>query len=326
MRHISKMILTFVLIFSFAFQFVIQSEASTVYISNGAVYEEGYIIIGESHVVNTCIAFQKHTDDNNHVKGLNSIDFCLTINDSLGIDDVGNDDTFIMTGNLFFVFEGNKVEEGLTQIDKEYIYSDGAGNQGIAVKKIHEIINTNSNIKHWNIISYQGAVSALDGSEGARYYIDSYKNWITKEFPNSSVYFVSHSTLTKFYKQNRDAYKFDTAIRDAFPENYIDMTDFYKSIYPQKMLNPDQNPDNIHWSFEAYIEIFSEVINRIQMNSNKKELFQTQEISVQKIVSGKPEISELEKVELMKKSLYVKVLEPAYLISMRKCLFPSDLF
>lgn len=243
---------------------VCNTYALTVYVSDETFHQEGYIIIGESHIVLTSDAFERVADENHQIPALDDVWYQWTRDGSLAVDADGGGNTFTMKGNLFFVFEGNASEDADLQTNKEYIYSDGKGNRGAGVSKIHDIIDSNPNIAHWNIISYHGAVSALEGSEAGKYYVESYKNWITYEFPDSSVYFVSHSTMTKFYKQNRKAYLFDEEIKKAFPSQYFDMTAFYNSRYPQQMMDPNMSPDTIHWTHATYVELFQHVISRIQ--------------------------------------------------------------
>lgn len=258
-----RMISTLCLIVLVAFLPLSQVHAGTVYFSDLVDHEEGYIIIGESHIVLTSDAYSRAVDENYMVKGLNDVHYQFMIDGSRYLDDNGNNNTFNMQGNLFFVFEGNASKDAETQKSNNYIFSDGHGNYGVGVRKIHEIIDSNPNIKHWNIISYHGAVAALGGAEAAGYYIDSYKNWMSYEFPTASIYFVSHSTMTKFYKQNRSSYLFDEEIKKAFPSQYFDMTQFYKIRYPQQMYDPKMNPDTIHWSHATYVELFNYVIGQI---------------------------------------------------------------
>lgn len=261
---IFRFMCSFILLLSLVMIPVSQANAGTVYLSDLVEHEEGYIIIGESHIVLTSDAYSRATDQNNMVMGLNDVHYQYLIDSSIYLDDNGNSNTFNMQGNLFFVFEGNASKDAETQKSNTYIFSDGLGNRGVGVKKIHEIMDTNPNIKHWNIISYHGAVAALGGAEAAGYYIDSYKNWMSYEFPTASIYFVSHSTMTKFYKQNRSSYLFDEEIKKAFPSQYFDMTQFYNIRYPQQMYDPKMNPDTIHWSHATYVELFNYVISQIQ--------------------------------------------------------------
>lgn len=234
--------------------------AGTVYLSDGMEHEEGYIFIGESHMVLTAANYSKAVDENNKIRGLEDIYFNFHLDDSVYSYD-GIPNTFIMSGNLFFVFEGNAEYDAATQKSKDYIYSDGMGNHGIGVAKIHEIIDKNPNIKHWNIISYHGAVSALEWEETAPYYVDSYGNWIEYEFPQADCYFVSHSTMTKYYKQKKTAYMFNEAIEDAFQDRFFDYTQFYKKRQSENMI------DTIHWNETTYIELMNDVIKKIDLNN-----------------------------------------------------------
>lgn len=123
-----------------------------------------------------------------------------------------------MKGNLFFVYEGLNIPgERTTQLDKSYIYSDGKGAMGRVVQKIHEIMDSNLNIAHWNIISYQGALEArIRSSKVSQYYVDSYRNWIEYEFPDADCYFLSISTMTGWYDKVKDADAINNALKAAF--------------------------------------------------------------------------------------------------------------
>lgn len=243
----------------------ISVDAATVYKSDGVEYEEGYIIVGESHIVLTADAYRSHTDEDNAVIGLEDVYFNMDVDSSIETTEDGTPNTFIMTGNLFFVFQGNRPTDGSTQYSKEYIYSDGEGNCGIAVDKIHEIMEVNTNIEHWNIISFQGAVSALEGETAGVYYADSYDNWINYEFPEAECYFLSHSTMTKYYKKDRAAaLAFDEVLKERLGDRYIDCTEFFNSRYPDGMREPDQAVDTIHWNYDTYIDLFNGVIAEIQ--------------------------------------------------------------
>lgn len=205
-------------------------KAATVYESDGIIYDEGYIIVGESHISLTVDAYSKVVDENGTIPGLKDVTYHIAKDDSVSVADNGDDNTFIMSGNLFFVFEGNRYVDGETQYSKEYIYSNGRGKYGIAVSKIHEIMKNNPNIKHWNIISFQGAVSCLEGKYVGNYYAISYQNWIKTEFPDANIYILSHSIMTKYYKTNRQkAKEFDEVLATRFQDRYIDCTDFFAS-------------------------------------------------------------------------------------------------
>ena len=272
MKKISKILLSVLLMVAFVLLPAEKVHAGTVYTSDGVEHEEGYIIIGESHSVLTANTFSTITDENGKVAGLEGVYYHYLWDDSVyTYDGLGN--TFTMWGNLFFIFEGNAESDAALQKSKEYIYSDGQGNHGVAVAKIHEIMDKNPNIKHWNIISYHGAVAALEWETTAPYYVESYKNWIDYEFPEAECYFVSHSTMTKFYKQSKSAYKFNEALKEAFPTRFLDYTALYEERVKDRMI------DTIHWDTGTYIDLFSDVIRKIDLLSKyaeceeKKEAF-----------------------------------------------------
>lgn len=239
-------------------------KAETVYMSDGVEHEEGYIIVGESHVVLTMSAYGYSIDAEGNVPGLKDVKMYFNLDDKLSTTEEGHPNTFYMGGNLFFVVQGNLIEEGELQKSKEYIYSDGKGTRGVGVEKIHEIMELNPNIKHWNIISFQGAVSALEGNVAGKYYVNSYQNWIDYEFPEADIYLVSHATMTKFYRQSKIAKDFDKELKKAFPERFLDYTSFFKERYPDQMLDPDQKPDSIHWNNDTYKALFDDIITKIQ--------------------------------------------------------------
>ena len=251
-------------------------NAGTVYLSDGIEHAEGYIFIGESHMVLSANAYSRSIDQNNKVIGLEDVYYHYLWDSSVYSYD-GHANTFIMSGNLFFVFEGNAEYDAVTQKSKEYIYSDGKGNHGVAVAKIHEIINNNPNIKHWNIISYHGAVSALEWETTAPYYIQSYNNWIEYEFPEADCFFVSHSTMTKFYKQKKTAYMFNEAIEGAFQDCFFDYTDFYEKRMATNMI------DTIHWNDTTYIELINDIIKKIDLIKTFNESVENKSIYEKKI-------------------------------------------
>lgn len=243
----------------------VNSEAETVYVCDENEYEEGYIIIGESHIVLTADAYSQTVDESGKVLGLKDVYYSYYTDGSLSVTEEGYDNTFIMSGNMFFVFQGNRPIDGETQYSKEYIYSDGKGNKGIGVEKIHEIMEKNPNVKHWNVISFQGAVSSLEGTEGGEYYARSYENWINYEFPDADCFFLSHATMTKYYKKDKAAADaFDEVLKSRLWGRYFECTEFFTSRYPQCMRDPNERPDTIHWSYETYVELFNNVIKEIQ--------------------------------------------------------------
>ncbi|MDE7274391.1 MAG: hypothetical protein K2N95_15295 [Lachnospiraceae bacterium] len=137
--------------------------ATTSYESDGVAYKEGYIFVGESHINIACThVYSDAVDESGNLPGVENVHYELVWTYDIG-DQPGNPNRYIMKGNLFFVFGGlgpNDSNETTLQTSKEYIYSDGQGQHGVAVTKIHEIMENNPNIAHWNIISWHGAVQA----------------------------------------------------------------------------------------------------------------------------------------------------------------------
>lgn len=76
-------------------------KAATVYESDGIIYDEGYIIVGESHISLTVDAYSKVVDENGTIPGLKDVTFHIAKDDSVSVADNGDDNTFIMSGNLF---------------------------------------------------------------------------------------------------------------------------------------------------------------------------------------------------------------------------------
>ncbi|MFG6367613.1 MAG: hypothetical protein K1W16_04185 [Lachnospiraceae bacterium] len=237
-------------------------NAMTVFESDGLYHEEGYIVIGESHNVLAAHALSMRATETNSVISLgenNDIYYEYRWDSSREKTNNGQPNTFTMKGNLFFVFEGNNAGvDDVRQTSQQYIYSDGKGKQGRGVQKIHEIINTNPNIAHWNIISFHGAVSASKGSKQvADFYVNSYRNWINYEFPEADCYFLSVSTMTKYYKSTPDRNVFNNTIKAAFPDQFLDYTDFYAARTSKRMI------DTIHFDHATYAELFMDVIVKI---------------------------------------------------------------
>ncbi len=227
---------------------VMTVNAITVYESDGVFHEEGYIFIGESHCALASGAIPERDIGND-------ISYSWIWDASRGSEE----NVFTMKGNLFFVFEGNGQNDGAVQTSADYIYSDGKGSQGRGVQKIHEIINTNPNIAHWNIISMHGAVSASKGTKAiSDYYVNSYRNWMTYEFPEADCWFLSVATMTKYYRGTKDKKIFNNTIAAAFPDRFLDYTEFYASRSPQRMI------DTIHWDEETYFDLISDVIRKVR--------------------------------------------------------------
>lgn len=244
----------------------VTADAATVYLSDGMPHDEGYIFIGESHM--HVAAFAMKEDAMGNIPGLDGIHYTVKADSSIISNDAGGPGTFTMMGNLFFVFEGTGVTSELQkQISKEYIYSDGAGKRGGAVEKIHTIMETNPNIAHWNIISFHGSNSALHGGQAvADYYVASYQNWISYEFPEADCYFLPQSTMTKCFKifGRGDKEALNRSLEKAFPDRYIDLMPFFWERYPSGLMDPDQKSDLVHWSSETYYEMVSMIIKQIQ--------------------------------------------------------------
>ncbi len=243
--------------------------AMTVYMSDGEAYEEGYIFVGESHVGLLARAIGDWTNAEGDVSGLSGVRFLYQEDGSMSVLENGKPNTMYMKGNLFFVFEGWSGGNDLAvQTNKTYIYSDGQGNRGRGVERVHEIMDMNPNIRHWNIVCYQGtAASALEnGANLGKYYVDSYRNWIEYEFPEADIYFLSHSTMTKYYRSNKEKNSINNALAAAFPERYLDYMNFFQERYPQGMADPLERSDTLHWSNETYIGLFTDIIQRIQQN------------------------------------------------------------
>lgn len=243
----------------------ISARAATVYVSDGMQYDEGYIFIGESHM--QIAAFGMQQDVSGKIPGLDGVRYSIYADSSVVSNDLGDPGTFTMSGNLFFVFEGTgRTEEAQRQTSKEYIYSDGAGKQGGAVQKIHTIMDTNPNIAHWNIISFHGSVSAMEGTqEIADYYVASYRNWIDYEFPDADIYFLPQSTMTKNFKLGRgDKELLNRSLAAAFPEYYMDIMPFFWEHYPQRLMDPSQKSDLVHWSPQTYYEMVCMIVRQIQ--------------------------------------------------------------
>ncbi len=241
------------------------AKAVTYYESDGASYEEGYIFVGESHMGIASTHILDETDHSGSIPGLDDVTYNLDWDGSL----YGN---YTMKGNLFFVFGGiDGRSEAAVQTSREYIYSDGKGKRGIAVLKIHEIIDKNPNIAHWNIISYHGSVQARDmeGRATPDYYVASYKNWMEYEFSQADIYFLSLSTMTKYYRAAKNPDLFNQVIREAFPDTFLDYTEFYSQRYPQEMMDPTLRSDTIHWNPQTYTEMIVSVIHEIQ---NRREI------------------------------------------------------
>ena len=250
-------ILSIVLVFEVS---AIGVSAKTVYLSDNTFHEEGYIFVGESHAILASAEVNRVINEEK-IKLVDDLNFHLLLDESLEVNEMKEPNTFTMQGNLFFVFEGNSDMDFQKQIKREYIYSDGKGNCGDAVKKIHEIIELNTNIEHWNIITWHGANACRGGKVNADYYVASYRNWMDYEFPEADIYILSQSTMTKAYRGCRkQADIFNATLKKAFPNNYLDYTDYFNEKYPHEMYDPKLRSDLIHWNLKTYVELFQDVM------------------------------------------------------------------
>lgn len=259
------------MVFVTAVQFVLPANAMTVYESDGNYHDEGYIFIGESHSVIAAHAVgvkAAETENTFWYGGTEGLSFEYRWDSSLARTPDGSPNTFAMKGNLFFVFEGNAAgTDNTLQCSKQYIYSDGMGKRGTGVQKIHDIINGNPNIAHWNIISFHGAVSAAQGTrEIANYYVNSYRNWMTYEFPEADCYFLSVATMTKYYKATSDKKVFNNMLAAAFPDRFFDYTDFYAARSSHRMI------DTLHWDDPTYVELISDVLMKVDQKRLEKQV------------------------------------------------------
>ena len=175
-------------------------QALTFYESDGQYHAEGYIFVGESHIANMSTTIAEKQDGAGNVPGAEHIQYEMKWDSSRGVTEKGYANTFVMKGNLFFVFEGISGNDAAVHTGINYLHSDGKGGYGRAVERIHEIIDGNPNIAHWNIISFTGGVVAKNGVSGALTHAEDYRNWIDYEFPYADVYIVSQSTMTKYYR------------------------------------------------------------------------------------------------------------------------------
>lgn len=238
-----------------------ESQAETFYASDGQEYEEGYIFVGESHVAMMSGVATILTDSEEEISGLEHINYNLEWDSSVAVTADGKPNTFKMKGNLFFVFEGiNNGIDGPKQANANYLYSNGKGNYGKGVGKIHQIMETCPNIKHWTIITFAGGSVAKKGVDGAQLHINSYRNWINYEFPNADFYIMSQSTLTKYYRTLKDPEAYNRTLAAAFPEHFLDYTDYFRENYPSGMRDPKLLSDTVHWSEQIYFELLQDVI------------------------------------------------------------------
>ncbi|MDE6221102.1 MAG: hypothetical protein K2G51_11870 [Lachnospiraceae bacterium] len=262
-KEVIKVVMAVVLLLTMLFESGGTASALTIYISDGVYHEEGYIFVGESHSVIASHAVAFETVDNGGVwdyGGTVPVIYGYIWDDSQSVTQDGKPNTFTMMGNLFFVFEGNDSEEEIfIQMSKNYIYSDGMGTRGRGVEKIHEIMDTNPNIEHWNIISFHGANAALEDTLAVGdFYVNSYRNWIEYEFPEADCYFMSIGTMKKYYRGIKHKDAINNALAAAFPDRFLDYTAFYAERCPDRMI------DTVHWDDGTYVDLLSDVLLTIQ--------------------------------------------------------------
>ncbi len=258
-----KVVVSVVLLLTVLFGSGTTASALTIYKSDGVYHEEGYIFVGESHSVIASHAVGFETVGNGGVwdyGGTIPVIYGYIWDGSRSVTQDGSPNTFTMMGNLFFVFEGNDNEEEIfVQMSKNYIYSDGMGTRGRGVEKIHEIMDANPNIAHWNIISFHGANAALEDSPAVgSFYVNSYRNWINYEFPEADCYFMSIGTMKKYYRGVRHKDAINNALVAAFPDRFLDYTAFYAERCPDRMI------DTVHWDDGTYVDLLSDVLVTIQ--------------------------------------------------------------
>lgn len=241
----------------------IDVQAATFYESDGQYHEEGYIFVGESHIANMATAVTEKMDAAGTIPGAEHIAYTLQWDASKAVTEKGDPNTFLMKGNLFFVWEGIAGSDATIQTNIRYIHSDGKGGRGRAVERIHEIINGNPNIAHWTIITFTGGVVAKSGAQGGRTHAQDYRNWIEYEFPNADIYVISQTTMTKYYRGMKDPEAYNRALAAELSDRFLDYTDFFKARYPQGMLDPKLVRDTVHWSHDTYFELFVDVIHEV---------------------------------------------------------------
>lgn len=168
------------------------ASVSTASVSEASIskFPEGYIIVGESNVKGLETAANLLMDSKTgRIEGFESAIYSKS--------------TLPDCKNIFFVIDSSN-------IGVDYIYADGKSNKsGVAVTEIHKIMNSNTGIKHWNIISLHG-----QKVDEANYdaYIKSYNNWITKEFEDANVYVFSQDSTNTL---------FNGKLKNALGKNYI---------------------------------------------------------------------------------------------------------
>ena len=192
--------------------------------------QDGYIIIGDSHVV---------------------------VTDGLGYGVYGSSvEGVVYNKNLFFVHTGLDPVMGTF----EWLKGDGTA-------KMESIIEEHPEIEDWSIISIHGT-SMVTMPDIAQQYIENYKQWINDTFSQGHVYMVSIPPLDeKAWKENhpdvprdnKSIQAFNEQIKKAFPDHYFDYYDWF--------LEHSDFQDEIHYTGETYCKLFDEIINKIKTQS-----------------------------------------------------------
>ena len=190
--------------------------------------QDGYIIIGDSHVV--VADGQGYAVSGSTVEGV------------------------IYNQNLFFVHTGLDPVMGTF----EWLQGDGT-------EQIKEIMEAHSEITDWSIISIHGT-SMVTMPDIVDKYIENYKLWINETFCNCEVYIVSvppldedewvvkHPELPPRY--NKDIIDFNKKIKEAFQDNYFDYYDW--------LLEHNEFQDEIHYTGKTYQTMFDEIIQTLK--------------------------------------------------------------
>lgn len=191
--------------------------------------EQGYIIIGDSHIVVTeGMGYSIH---GSQVEGV------------------------ALNRNLFLVHTGLDPAMGTI----EWLAGDGAD-------RIEEIIAEHTEISQWNIISMHGT-SMVTMPDIKEQYKDRYQNWIDERFHDCHVYIVSLPPLDEKEwvvqhpdmpaRSNQDITAFNAYIKDSFPAVFFDYYDWF-------LERSNAFLDEIHYTGETYCEMFDEIIRTIQ--------------------------------------------------------------
>lgn len=195
--------------------------------------EQGYIIIGDSHIVVT--DGMGYSMRKSRVEGLE------------------------LNTNLFLVHTGLDPAMGTI----EWLAGDGSD-------RIEDIMEEHTEISKWNIISMHGT-SMVTMPDIKEQYVSHYQNWIDERFQNCQVYIVSVPPLDEEEwvvqhpdmpsRSNQDIVSFNAYIKEAFPERYFDYYDWF-------LERSDAFLDEIHYTGETYCEMFDEIIREIQKREN----------------------------------------------------------